>query len=124
IVVEKSRGVNELHQRGEQIMRRAFVAASPRNHQHQCRAQPFAAGIDDVLAKSLDKHDVGVETRSYQRIDGSHLGLNRGQDRLNVHGWTVRKTAAKLGARRHTVKRRSTWNAANGCVDRENKSKY
>src|SRR5699024_10627987 len=117
IVMQQGGCMNELDQGGQQVVRLAFVAASPRDHEHQCRAQALAAGANDVFAEGLDEHDVRVQTRAYQGVYGSHFGLDRGQDRLNVHEWRGEKTGAKLGMRGCPVKGVMT-------VDRKMKRPY
>jgi hypothetical protein len=73
IVVQQGRRVDELHS-GRQLQRRiARAAGQPRRADREQRAQPLAAGGDQVLGQQRDHADRALHAVKDQRVDAVHV---------------------------------------------------
>jgi hypothetical protein len=53
--------------------------------QHQRRAQPLAAAVDDVFGDLADQHHVGIQALADDMVDGEHVVGQIGLQALQGH---------------------------------------
>ena len=74
VVVQQRRGVHELDRGRELDVAVAGIAGELRHRQRQHRAQPLAAGIDQVVRDLRDHRHVGPGARQDRGVDALHVG--------------------------------------------------
>ncbi len=79
VVVQQRGGVDELDHGGQFVVPVAVVTEGPRGQQQDHRAQALAARTDDVLADLLDQGHLRGEALADNRINGAHVGSDRGK---------------------------------------------
>ncbi|CFN65973.1 Uncharacterised protein [Bordetella pertussis] len=78
--------MDELDDRGQQLVVRALVAERARHHQHHGGPHALAAGADDVVADGADQHDIGIQPVADDRVDSLHVVGNRGNQLREIQG--------------------------------------
>jgi len=77
--MQQCRGMDELHNGGERVVRGSTVAQRARGQQHQRRTQALAAAADDVLRNLPDKGHFRMQrsrmTRSTARMSAESSWL-------------------------------------------------
>ena len=82
VVVQQGRGVDELDAGGQAWVAGARVAAQARGGQRQQRAQPLAAGGDDMRGKLWDERDRAVHVHDDGAVAGRHVALDEGGENV------------------------------------------
>ena len=87
--------MDEFDDRGELVVRASRIVEAACRQQHQRRAQPLAATIDDVFRDLADQHHVGIQAFADDLIDGAHVVGQIGLQALQGHdsGWLLDKPA-------------------------------
>ncbi len=82
VVVQQGGGVDELDAGGEARVPGPRVAAQLGGGQGQQRAQPFAAGGDDVRGELRDERDPAVHPRHDRAVAGRNIVLDQGGENV------------------------------------------
>ena len=82
VVVQQGGGVDELDAGSEVGVARAGVAAQPGGGERQQRAQPLAAGGDDVRGKLRDERDGAVHARHDRPVADREIALDQGGENV------------------------------------------
>ena len=85
VVVQQGGGVDEFDYRGEFVMGASLIIEAAGRQQHQRRAQPLAAAVDDVFGDLADEHHVGIQALADDMIDGTHVVGQVGLQALQGH---------------------------------------
>ena len=65
--------MDELHYRRQIVMLRSLIAEGTGGQHHQCRAQPFAAAVDDVFADLIDQQHFRMQAGANHLIHCGHV---------------------------------------------------
>jgi Putative prokaryotic signal transducing protein len=84
VVVQERRRVHEFHRRSQPHMPLAAVAAQLGGGDRQHRAQPLAAGVDEMVGELGDQLDVGYRLVQDDAVDGLHVLGDDLQQRLQA----------------------------------------
>jgi len=96
--VQQCRGVDELDHRRQLVVTRSRIAAGAGRQQHHRRPHAFAAGRNNVLSHLAHQYNLRVKATANHRVDGIHVGGNRGVQACNIHGGHCRQgKGAMLG---------------------------
>ena len=80
VVVDQSRGVDELRDRAVLRGLFALVAAGSRGQQQERRTDTFSAAAVDVAAARLDDLELALYLVANERLDRVEISLNRAED--------------------------------------------
>ena len=100
--MQQSRGVDELDGGGERDVAVAAIAAQPGAAEGQHRAQPLAAGRDDMPGELRDQRHRAVHPLDDQRVDPVEIALQQPEQGIErrLRGFAV---AIDDRHRRHRV---------------------
>ena len=105
--MQQRRGVDELDRCGERDMAVAAVAAQPRASEGQHRAQPLAAGRDDVAGELRDQRHRAVHPIDNELVHPAEIVAEQPKQRIERRAGQVgdRQVGGRIGTRhrRHRV---------------------
>src|SRR5579883_222309 len=84
VVVQQGRRMHEFDGRGELDMPVAAIAAETRRRQSEHRAQPLAAGRDEMIGDFRNHLDVGGGMQQDRLIDPRHVRADKRGERLDL----------------------------------------